>query len=95
MTQTQSKQQPTALEKLAKKGLILLYLSLWLLAINFYFTFTPVEHKFITRYWLEEKKNNGVIIRSEKWKLNLTGIEVPTKFSIKEGDKWVKKKKDS
>lgn len=69
--------QPNGLEKIGKTFLSILYISIVILLINGYFTFTPIQHDFIKRQWVEVKHPNGVIERSEKWEFKLSGVEIP------------------
>lgn len=90
MSQPQQKPQQSQLEKLGKRVITIIYLALCVFVVNLYFTFTPVEHKFIKRYWIEDKKKNGVIVKNEQWEFNLNGIEVPQKFSLKKENNFEK-----
>jgi|JI8StandDraft_1071087.scaffolds.fasta_scaffold452881_2 hypothetical protein len=60
-----TKPQETGLEKVGKFFLL-----------NAYFTFTPIQHDFIKREWVEVKHPNGVIERNEKWQFKLSGVEI-------------------
>lgn len=73
---TQPTQEKSKLEVLAKRFLALLYIALWLFAINLYFTFTPIEHSFIHRYKDVKKHPNRVVETFDKWEFKFSGIQI-------------------
>ncbi|MBK9503466.1 MAG: hypothetical protein IPO06_29635 [Leptospiraceae bacterium] len=70
------KPQETGLEKVGKFFLSCLYMGLIVFLLNAYFTFTPIQHDFIKREWVEVRHPNGVIERNEKWTLKLSGVVI-------------------
>lgn len=72
-----TKPPETGLEKVGRFFLSCLYMGLIVFLMNAYFTFTPIQHDFIKREWVEVKHANGVIERSEKWQFRLSGVEIP------------------